>query len=367
MKTIPAALLDTLALGGMTLVRCWRITTRLGVALGFTKHTRDLDIEDFAFTALAGIRDTAIESAEGLQVDNQEITLFVSQLDKADIAAGVYDGARVEVFDVDFQDVSAGTIPHKVGILGNINAGEGIAKAELRGPAQFLQTKIGEVYTTTCPVRLGSDRCKVQLYNRLVAEIWVIVSAAKTLQVVDADLAEYGFNVGDTIEIIGSSLNDGFYTIALIVDDTMTLNETPPSDETVFCTVRRYTTFSFAGEVTAVDTGSPRRIFTIDISGTLPSGVEIAADDFQEGEVTFTSGDNQGVETKSIRTHTGYQLTLYDEFPYDIQIGDTVLIAKGCNKLHITCKDKFNNLINFQGFPFVPVPEEVFDSPVTIA
>jgi hypothetical protein len=37
--------------------------------------------------------------------------------------------------------------------------------------------------------------------------------------------------------------------------------------------------------------------------------------------------------------------------------GDTFTAYPGCDKTQNTCTSKFNNLVNFGGFPYVPVPE----------
>jgi hypothetical protein len=40
--------------------------------------------------------------------------------------------------------------------------------------------------------------------------------------------------------------------------------------------------------------------------------------------------------------------------PFDIEVGDTLRIFPGCDKLHTTCFTKFDNATNFVGEPFVP-------------
>jgi hypothetical protein len=37
--------------------------------------------------------------------------------------------------------------------------------------------------------------------------------------------------------------------------------------------------------------------------------------------------------------------------PNTMAVGDTFNIIAGCNKLKRTCIDKFNNIVNFRGFP----------------
>ena len=37
--------------------------------------------------------------------------------------------------------------------------------------------------------------------------------------------------------------------------------------------------------------------------------------------------------------------------------GDAFTVAFGCDHTRGTCQGKFNNLVNFRGFPFVPPPQ----------
>ena len=54
-----------------------------------------------------------------------------------------------------------------------------------------------------------------------------------------------------------------------------------------------------------------------------------------------------------IISHVGSELTLIREFS-GASIKDNVWVHPGCNKSVSTCKDKFNNLIHFGGFPYIP-------------
>jgi len=43
--------------------------------------------------------------------------------------------------------------------------------------------------------------------------------------------------------------------------------------------------------------------------------------------------------------------------PFAPAEGDTFNVAFGCDHTQATCQSKFNNLINFRGFPYVPPPQ----------
>ena len=43
--------------------------------------------------------------------------------------------------------------------------------------------------------------------------------------------------------------------------------------------------------------------------------------------------------------------------PFAPAPGDTFNVAFGCDHTQATCQSKFNNLVNFRGFPYVPPPQ----------
>jgi len=72
----------------------------------------------------------------------------------------------------------------------------------------------------------------------------------------------------------------------------------------------------------------------------------------------------------------GYLRTNYGESVYILRQSSVMLyldqpiinlpvnisVIKGCDKLFTTCKDKFNNSLNFGGFPFIPIKNPVSES-----
>jgi uncharacterized phage protein (TIGR02218 family) len=79
---------------------------------------------------------------------------------------------------------------------------------------------------------------------------------------------------------------------------------------------------------------------------------------FSDGLFTFTSGANVTV-AKEVRHHTklaagGIMIELLEPQPFIVAVGDAFFITAGCDKTAQTCQDKFDNLVNFRGFPFIP-------------
>lgn len=74
---------------------------------------------------------------------------------------------------------------------------------------------------------------------------------------------------------------------------------------------------------------------------------------FTYGNFTFTSGANEGL-SQEVKAFSSGQFTFFLPFPFDVEIGDAYEVYAGCNKQLATCRDKFGNVINYQGFPDKP-------------
>jgi uncharacterized phage protein (TIGR02218 family) len=77
---------------------------------------------------------------------------------------------------------------------------------------------------------------------------------------------------------------------------------------------------------------------------------------YDNGQIAFTSGANAGL-VKAVKTYAGQQFTFNSPLPFVPNAGDSFTAYPGCDKTQATCTDKFSNLVNFEGFPYVPVPE----------
>lgn len=77
-----------------------------------------------------------------------------------------------------------------------------------------------------------------------------------------------------------------------------------------------------------------------------------AADYFGEGEIRFTSGDNEGISAKVAEYAANGTFTLSLPLYINVQVGDTYTAIAGDRKrLEEDCRDKFNNVLRFGGQP----------------
>lgn len=68
------------------------------------------------------------------------------------------------------------------------------------------------------------------------------------------------------------------------------------------------------------------------------------------GRLTFTTGNNAGLSFV-VKKQTGGLVELFLPTSFQVQVGDQFEIFAGCDKTIATCKNKFNNVVNFGGFP----------------
>lgn len=165
MKAASTALAAHIAGETTTLATCWKVSRKDGLVLGFTDHDQDLTVESVLYQASTGYTRSAIHAIADLSVDNLDIqsALNSDTLSADDLRDGLWDGAEVEIFFVNWQNLGQGKIILKRGTIGQVELQDNIFKAELRGLTQALQQQIVELYTPDCRADLGDSRCTVNL------------------------------------------------------------------------------------------------------------------------------------------------------------------------------------------------------------
>ncbi|WP_020179060.1 DUF2163 domain-containing protein [Methylopila sp. M107] len=269
MRDIPASLAGALASGVTTLARCCKVTRGDGESLGFTDHDEDLEFGDVTFRAASGMTASAAEASLGLAVDGLEVAgaLDSEALSEEALARGAFDGAKVELWLVDWSAPSSRLLLFS-GALGEVARGRGVFTAELRGLTHALSQPRGRLYQRACDADLGDARCKVDLTaseNRATGEVQAALG--------------------------------------------------------------------------------PRIFGTRDYDG--PAGR------FERGRLVWTSGGNAG-SVGEIRRQVDDRIELAEAPAVPIAEGDAFLVTAGCDKTWRACRDRFDNALNFRGFPDIP-------------
>jgi uncharacterized phage protein (TIGR02218 family) len=226
-----------------------------------------------------------VASEAGLAVGNVDLegVLDDAGLEADALRAGLYDGAEVRIFVVNWQDPSQGTLRLRRGWLGEVTlSSEGQWRTELRGMSQVLAQRLIEPYTPDCRADLGDARCGVEI-------------------------------------------SDPQWTRPGLV--------TAPLDALSFTAA-------------------------IDVADDRPD------DWFAGGVIRFTSGQNSGraIEVRGANLATG-DLVLAFPPPFPVGTGDAFEIYPGCDKRLETCIDRFDNVLNFRGDPFVPGADKLTETP----
>lgn len=162
MRTLPDPLKQKLDSGVASLCRCWRLVRADGTALGFTDHDVDLQIGSALFEATDGFESTAIERDAGLNAQGGEIhgVLRSERIREQDIEAGLYDGARIEAFLVDWEAPQLDLLLD-VAWLGEIRRRDGQFIAETRDAYARWDQPQGRLYTATCTATFADAACSL--------------------------------------------------------------------------------------------------------------------------------------------------------------------------------------------------------------
>ena len=164
MRTLPVGLQAHLDSGTTTLCYCWKLSLRSGETIGFTDHDEAVAFDGVNFEAQAGFTSSEIHSSLGFAVDNLEASgaLKSAQLDEGRLNAGDYDHSAIEIWRVNWQDVTQRILQRK-GHLGEVSYGQGHFKAEVRGLAHLMNQPKGRLFQFGCDAILGDARCGVNV------------------------------------------------------------------------------------------------------------------------------------------------------------------------------------------------------------
>ena len=166
MKSLDPNLKAHLEDGTTTLAWCWRITRQDGQVFGFTDHDFALTFDGTTFEPDSGLIASELRSSDDLAVDAQDAegVLTSGRITEADIAAGLWDGAKVEAWRVNWADTSQRVLL-RLGEIGEIRRGKVAFTAEVRSLAHVLDQTVGRTFQATCDAVLGDTRCGIDTDN----------------------------------------------------------------------------------------------------------------------------------------------------------------------------------------------------------
>lgn len=339
-----------------SLATCWELTRQDGVVMYFTDHDQDLVFGGNTYQAATGFTRSALEETSDMAVDNMDIMGILDSafITEDDIRGGLYDYAAVSSFLVNHEDPDTfSSIKLRTGFVGEATATKDAQTftADFRGLLQNYSQNVGEIYQEECRADLGDTRCKVVLEPTEIARTTA-------------------YAVGDYVSVPtdGGEIDERKYegrrylcTVAGTTAGSQPAYNTTVGQTTVDGTASFICEYSFTQFVEVV-TVTSNRLFTVEV----PYNDAIALDDwFKYGAVQFQVGGNsyKAYEIKQYTklTHT---IELFLPTNYTIEVGQLVKVYTGCNKsIQTACRDKFDNVINYRGEPFIPGTDQILDTP----
>lgn len=229
MRNMSPQMLQSLSGGATTLCSCWRVTRRDGISSGFTDHDRDIVFDGLVYAAMSGLESSSFESAAGLSIGGAEVSgaLGAQTLSEADLANGLYDGARVEIFRVDWSAPQRRLLL-EVGVIGEVRRREHAFTAELRSLAHDLDQEIGRLYHAACDADVGDGRCRFAfLAAPFVIDCEALAgSDAMSLSIRAEDVGDdwfsggrvqflSGANAGARVNVRANRADDGVHVVTL--------------------------------------------------------------------------------------------------------------------------------------------------------
>jgi uncharacterized phage protein (TIGR02218 family) len=140
-----------------------RIRRRDGVTLGLTSHDRDLWFDGVLHRAAPGVLPSAIRRSADLVPDSAEVqgALTHDSIGAADLAAGRFDGAGVELGVIDWETLDRAVLYR--GEIGDVTQQATSFAAELRSAKAMLEADLVPCTSPTCRARFGGPGCTLSV------------------------------------------------------------------------------------------------------------------------------------------------------------------------------------------------------------
>ncbi len=164
MRALSVPFAAHLASGVGALAHVWRIARKDGAVFALTDHDRPILFDGLLAAPQRGLDGGALEKSVGLSVDTASVSgvLDDDAISEDDLARGLWDGARVDIYRVDWR------APHErahmfAGALGEARRGVHGFELEVRGLQAPLNRPTGRVFSRSCDADVGDARCGVDL------------------------------------------------------------------------------------------------------------------------------------------------------------------------------------------------------------
>ena len=443
LRVMPSGLEDHIKNNKVTtLANCWRITRYDGVVFRFVDCDVEVELSDGVYTPASSGSASALENTVEPSSDNLTITQILDSeyITVDDLNAGLFDGAKVEIYLVNYKDPRQGTTTLFVGFFGEVSFRDDVDfEVELKSISTKLSQTIGRSYTQQCDADFADERCGISGENYTISgEITDVVSKTKlkdssvsesedwfkygvfeftsgyntgqkyeikgysgniAISTVDTNNNIFGlqgselseFSVGATFDVVNSTGNDGTYTVAALdYDDQLGQMTKDNSNYYDIIKILEYVVkingdpFNLSDADDENDGIKEGDKFDIVNSRSYNGEYEVLSVSYNssDGITEITTVERLGwpnyVGITKITTEENISdstadgeisynqngvFELWISPPFKVQVGDSYKARAGCDKYFNTCKNKYNNVVNFRGFPHIPGRDEVTKYP----
>tara|TARA_R100000365_G_C2741104_1_gene69808 strand:- start:400 stop:1047 length:648 start_codon:yes stop_codon:yes gene_type:complete len=163
MRIIEAEFAARLASGAATTCLCWRLRRADGFELAVTEHDRALEVDGVPYQPGAAVEAASFSHSADLRPGHAAAggALAHEAITEADLASGLWDGARVDVIRSDWERPDL-FVHVWSGRLSEVSRGAAGFEAELVSRKAELERPLGRVYARACDAVLGDARCGVE-------------------------------------------------------------------------------------------------------------------------------------------------------------------------------------------------------------
>ena len=162
-----------------TLCACWRIERRDGEVFGATDHDRPVSFGGVEHEPVFALAGAALETGAGLAPGRAAAAgaLDAAFIRESDLEGGLWDGARVDVWRVDWRAPEHGVRVWS-GRLSEVGRSGAGFVAELVSLKADLERTVGRVYARRCDADIGDARCGADLAGPAFRGEGVVVEAS---------------------------------------------------------------------------------------------------------------------------------------------------------------------------------------------
>lgn len=163
-KVIPIALASHYEARQQSTAIVVKITRRDGEVFGCTSHDVDIPYDGITFVSgLPAVESAQMQISSTFSTDNTELSGLVSDdgLSTADIEAGDWDGATVEVWRLNWRAPDDGHEIIGTGELGQFSHDGLSYRVEFKSLKDHLQKKVTRALIPLCDATFGDARCKL--------------------------------------------------------------------------------------------------------------------------------------------------------------------------------------------------------------